>query len=98
MKVALQDISKTVTPVLKKYGVRRASVYGSFARGEERPDSDVDFVIDLSTTHMGMFSYMRFINEMEEVLNRKVDIITDASMSPHMRPFIEKDLTTIYES
>lgn len=98
MTTHVADISKTVTPVLKKYGVKRASVYGSVARGEERPDSDVDLLVDLSGSEMGMFAYMRFIDEMEAALKRKVDVITNESMSPYMRPSIEKDLTMIYES
>lgn len=98
MIVDVENISKRVTPILMKYGVKRASVYGSFARGEQRPDSDVDLLVDLSATNMGMFKYMRFIDELETQLHRKVDVITDASMSPYMRPYIEKDLTSIYES
>lgn len=98
MTTTLQNIAKTVAPVMRKYGIKRASLYGSFARGNERPDSDVDLLIDFGTGSMGMFAYMRLVNEMERVLHRKVDIVTRESMSPYMRPSIEKDLTTIYES
>ena len=97
MTTVVKEITRSVVPVLKKYGIKRASIYGSFARGEQRPDSDVDLLVDLSNADMGMFKYMRFLNELEECLKRNVDIITDSSMSPYMRANIEKDLTPIYE-
>jgi len=46
---------------------------------------------------MGMFLYMRFIHDLEDTLNKKVDVVTNQSINKFVRPYIMKDLITIYE-
>src|SRR3989344_213476 len=97
MNAALQDISKTVAPVMRKYGIRRAKVYGSFARGEERADSDVDLLITLGSKKLSIWDFVRLRNELEEHLKRSVDVVTDNSVLPQLKPYIEADATLVYE-
>jgi len=42
----LEEVRRRILPILKRYGIRRASVFGSFARGEERDDSDIDILVE----------------------------------------------------
>lgn len=97
MTSQLADISAKIKPVLKKYGVKRAGVFGSYARGDARPDSDIDLLVRFGKP-MGLVAYMQFIEQMETVLGHSVDVVTEQSMSPFIRPHIEADLQTIYES
>lgn len=97
MQAALEDIQKKARPVFEKYGIRRASVFGSHARGDAKPDSDVDLLIKLGDRPMGMIAYVRFLDELEGILGREVDVITEGNINRHLRPYIESDVTPIYE-
>ena len=90
------EIQNKISPVLKEYGVKRASVFGSVARGEDSPKSDIDIMISLGKP-MGMFAYMGLIREIETRLERKVDLVTENSINKFVRPYIQSDLKTIYE-
>ena len=59
-------------------------------RGEERPDSDVDLLVDLADDR-GFSDYLAFAEELERLLGRKVDLVLARSLSPHFRPYIEAD-------
>ena len=90
------EIKNKISPVLKEYGVKRASVFGSVARGEDSPKSDIDIMVSLGKP-MGMFAYMNLIREIENKLDRKIDLVTENSINKFVRPYIQSDLKTIYE-
>lgn len=90
------EIQEKITPILIKYGIRRAAVFGSVARGEDKPESDVDILVKLGDQKMGIFKYMRFIHEIELILGRKVDVVTEGTDN-FLKPYIEKETKVIYE-
>lgn len=73
-----------------RYGATNLRLFGSVARGEERPDSDVDLLIDLSPER-GFTDYLGLAEELEALLHRRVDLVLSRSLSPHFRPFIEAE-------
>jgi len=79
-----------VLAIAGRHGVSRIRLFGSVARGEERPDSDIDLLIDLDDKH-GFGDYLGFIEELERMFARRVEIVIDRSLSPHLRPFIDKE-------
>ena len=91
------EIQQKIAPILKAYGIKRAALFGSVSRGDDRPDSDVDLLVKLGDQPMGMFKYMKFIGAMEEKLDRKVDVVTEGNLNTFLKPYILKDLKTIYE-
>jgi uncharacterized protein len=95
--MVIDDIKKITTPIFKKHGIARVSVFGSVARGEEHTNSDVDLLVDLGETSMGMFEYMTFVSELEQGLQRSVDIVTPHGAEKFLAPYITHDLHTIYE-
>lgn len=92
----VREIQNKISPVLKKYGIKRAAVFGSVSRGDDNPKSDVDIMVSLGKP-MGMFAYMDLIREIEKKLDRKVDLVTENSINKFVRPYIQSDLKTIYE-
>lgn len=91
-----EEVKLKITPILNRYAVKQASVFGSVARGEAREDSDVDILIEFSQTP-GLIRLIRMENELQKALNKKVDVVVKGSEKPLIRPFIYKDLIKLYE-
>ena len=94
--MTFEEIKRKTAPILERHGVAYAAVFGSVARGEDRPRSDVDILVRFGRP-MGMVGYMRLIQNLEEILQRKVDVVTERSLDEHVRPYVLPDLKTIYE-
>ncbi len=94
--MTIKEVKEKTAPVFRQHGVRYAAVFGSVARGEDRPESDVDILVRLGRP-TGMVGYMRLVEGLENCLQRKVDVVTDRSLNEHLKPYIEQDLATIYE-
>jgi hypothetical protein len=77
-----------------RHGASNLRLFGSVARGEERPDSDIDLLIDLAEDR-GFSDYLALAEELEALLHRKVDLVLARSLSPHFRPYIEADATPL---
>ncbi len=94
--MSILNLEKKITPILKMYGISHAAVFGSVARGEDTPLSDVDLLVSLGKP-MGMFRYMEFIEKLEDALQKKVDVVTRTSIGDVFAKSIAHDLKTIYE-
>lgn len=94
--MSVDEIRTITAPVFQRHGISYAAVFGSAARGEDRPDSDVDILVRLGR-RMGMVGYMRLIEDLENVLHKNVDLVTEQSLNQHVRAHVEGDLATIYE-
>ncbi len=68
----------------ERYGIRNIRVFGSFARGDAGPDSDLDFLVEYVPGHGG-FAFIDFCQQVEELLHRKVDVVTEKSLHPIIR-------------
>ncbi|MBQ4299615.1 MAG: nucleotidyltransferase domain-containing protein [Bacteroidales bacterium] len=76
----------------------RAWLFGSFSRMEERPESDIDILIDLDmSVPMGLLQYAGMINTLENLLKRKVDLVTNGTVKPFAQESINRDKVLIYE-
>lgn len=93
----VSEVKEKVNPILREYGVKRAAIFGSIARGDSTNASDVDILIDLGESNMGMIKHMEFIEKMENKLGRKVDLVTENSGAKFLKPHIISDLKIIYE-
>ena len=87
--ITLADISSTISRVLARYDVREAYLFGSFARGEQAPDSDIDLRLACGAT-MTFGTLYELSLELEKEPGRKVDIVTNPP--EHMRPAFRKNL------
>lgn len=97
--ITLADISSVASHILPRYDVREAYLFGSFARGEQTPESDIDLrLVCGDTMTFGTLYELSF--ELEELLGRKVDIVTNPPqhMRPAFRKNIKQDEVCIYEA
>ena len=93
-----QTQKETIIQTLQPIRPNKIGVFGSFARGENRAGSDLDILVYL--VQMNKVSLLDLIGaeqELSEALGIKVDLITDRSLNPLIRPYIEKDLKIILE-
>ena len=93
------DISTAVSRVLAQYDVSEAYLFGSFARGEQTPDSDIDLRLVCGNT-MTFGTLYELSHELEKTLGQKVDIVTNPPehMRLAFRKSIEQDEVRIYEA
>lgn len=84
-----KKIKTKVLRVLKKYGIKKAGIFGSYARGEQKKNSDVDILIQ-PPKGIG-FGFAGIEIELEEILGKKVDLISYKGISPYLKERILSD-------
>jgi len=94
MSTAILDTSK-LAPVCRKYGVSSLALFGSFARGEAGPDSDMDILVSFAG-RIGLLRMVALERELSELIGRKVDLQTEAALSPYIKSQILKERQVIY--
>ena len=88
----------TIQDFFRKEPIERAWLFGSFSRMEERPDSDIDILVDLdNSVSMGLLQYAKMINELEALLGRRVDMVERRSLKPFAKESINQDKVLVYE-
>ena len=91
----LNQISEKSNAVFKKYGVKTAGVFGSFARGENSSESDIDLLVSFEQP-ITLFQFFSLKDELRDVLDNEVDVVSENSVLPYFKDYIFKDLIKIY--
>lgn len=89
--ITAASILETLTvhaEALRRLGVRRIGLFGSHVRGEARLDSDIDLLVEMDRSRYSLFDVLRIGVYLEEVFNRKVDVIPADSIRPEAEPNI----------
>jgi len=96
-----EEIIRTLkehSDTLMKYKVKKIGLFGSFAKGNQKKESDIDFLVEfdmsafdenfkgLSDNFIGLAFYL------EDLFGRRVELITNGSLSPYIQPYIEKEV------
>ena len=81
-------IKRKALPILRRHDVKRAAIFGSFARGDANPKSDVDFLIEYKGKNKSLLDLVGLKLDLEETLARKVDVITYRSIYWRLRDHI----------
>ena len=81
----------------RRYQVRELSVFGSAARGEMRPDSDIDLLVEfLPDADVSLIEHAGLMLDLERLVGRKVDLVSKKGLKPRIRPFVLADARLIY--
>lgn len=86
----IQKQRKLIAEIAARHGASNLRLFGSVARREERPDSDIDLLVALDDAR-GFKDYLALAEELESLLGRPVDLVTERGLSPHFRPYIEAE-------
>ena len=85
-----------ISQFMRSQPVVRAYLFGSQARGEATPDSDVDVLVELEKG-VGLFQFIRIKLDLEDLLKKSVDLVSTGGLSPYIKPYIDADKILIYE-
>lgn len=94
-------MDKSIIDIICQYfsrkPIEKAWVFGSFSRGEQRPDSDIDILITfVPNTKMGL-QFFGMIDDLEKLLNRSVDLVVEGDLLPFAAKSTNRDKKLIYE-
>lgn len=87
----LHQKKEAIIALAGQYGARRIRVFGSVARGEERPDSDVDFLVDFPRGYDLFTQRLPLAQGLADLLHHKVELIPEHELSQHIRERVMKE-------
>jgi uncharacterized protein len=94
MNNEIKNIIKAISPVCRKYGIHSASLVGSVARGEQTAESDLDIVVEIDQP-ISLLTFASIKIELEDILQRKVDLIERSAIKPLLKKYLLKDEVVI---
>jgi uncharacterized protein len=94
--MSMEEIEATLVSFLGNHGALRIGVFGSYVRGEQRPDSDLDVLVGFRD-QKSLLTLVRIERELSEALGVKVDLLTENSISPYLIDRIKAELKVIYQ-
>ena len=83
------------TKTLKNFGVQRLGLFGSFIRGAARKNSDIDILVKFEDENENFRNLVNLYFFLENLLGKKIDLITTESISPYLKPYILKEVKYI---
>jgi predicted nucleotidyltransferase len=84
--------------LIEKFGVIEIAIFGSYARGKQRTDSDVDLIVDFKEGYKTFDNYMNLKFYLEELLGKKVDLVIKSAINSHIKPFIIEEAIYIFKA
>ena len=94
-----KQLSETISRFFATQPVLRAWVFGSYARGEQTPDSDIDLLVDFDYEHstIGLFEFVEMSQKLSALIGKKVDLVANGTLLPFAVETAERDKKIIYE-
>lgn len=89
-------IFKLIVSRLEKHGIRKIAVFGSYARGNIRPGSDIDLIVEFSE-RKSLLDIVRIERELFEEVGIKIDLLTEKSISPYLIDNIKREMVVLHK-
>jgi len=80
---------------IRSYGVKRLGLFGSFVHGTQKPESDVDLLVDFDPRKKTFDNYFELSVLLEKILGRRIDLVTRQSLSPILGPYILNEVEDV---
>jgi predicted nucleotidyltransferase len=91
-----KNISKKIIHLLSKHNPKKIGIFGSFARNQQSTSSDIDILVDFKE-QKSLLELIEIEMELADALDRKIDLVTEASVHPYLQNYIQRDLQIIYQ-
>ena len=91
-KQDILDVLDQTRSHLRALGVRRIGLFGSFVRGEQRADSDIDLLVEFEAGQTTFDTFMELTFFLEEILEHRIELVTVESLSPYLGPHILREV------
>ena len=88
---------KEITSYLSSMPIDKVWLFGSFARGEETENSDIDLLVQFTEDAKLGLKYFHIINDLESLAKRRIDLVEVSTLDPFVAPFVNKERILIYE-
>ena len=95
--MSTETMIKLIADYFKKQPVLKAWLFGSYSRGEQRPDSDVDILVSLDYSQPIGLQFFGMFEDLKDLLGRNVDLVTDRSLAPFAKETVNRDKILVYE-
>jgi hypothetical protein len=80
---------------IRQWGVKRLGLFGSFVRGDQGENSDIDILVEFSLGEKNYDNFINLVFFLEDLFQRKMDLLTPESLSPHLKPYIMEEVKYI---
>ncbi len=87
----IEKIKPKIINILRKNKVKRAGIFGSYSRGEQKKGSDIDIVVKINDKNMSLLGFIGLRLALEDVLNKKVDLVEYSELKPLIKDNILKE-------
>lgn len=91
LKKNLNILNQQLYSLKREYGVRKMGIFGSFARGDQKRNSDIDILVEFSKP-IGLFKFINLENHLTKTLNRKVDLVTRNALKRAIKNDVLKEI------
>ena len=88
---------ETIREYFKTQPVLKAWLFGSYARGEETPDSDVDILVDLDYSKPVGLEFIQMQLDLQVLLKKPIDLVSSRGMSKYIKPYVDSEKFLLYE-
>jgi len=87
----LREMKEALNTLVTQYGASHLRVFGSVVRGEETPESDVDFVVEFPRGYDLFLQRLPLTQQLADLLKRRVDLVPEHELNPHIRPYVLRE-------
>ena len=91
----VEEIKKAIEPILSRYMIRRAGLFGSVANGTSNAESDIDILVELGNK-ISLLDFVKLKYEIEDMLGKKVDLVEYQAIKPRLEKRILSEEIRIY--
>ena len=92
--MTIEEIKERIIPILQRYGIKKAAIFGSLAKGEAKTSSDVDILVEIKSD-MSLLDFIGIKIELEEALKMKVDLVEYDTIKPLIKEKILSEQVAI---
>ena len=92
-----ETMTQTIAEYFKTKPVLKAWLFGSYSRGEERPDSDVDILVSLDYSKPIGLKFFGMYEDLRALLGRNVDLVSERTLAAFARSSVDRDKILVYE-